>query len=156
MALAKQHLTHGHTVGGNTPTYNTWVALRRRCTEEAHHHYPEYGGRGINYDTRWDDFENFLADMGPRPEGTTLDRMDPDGNYTAENCRWATAREQVNNLRTNVVLTIGPLSLSISDWAELVGIPRSAIYPRIARGWSHVDAVCKPIDTRRCRRKSPS
>lgn len=146
------HRDHGHTMHGGinrpSPTYNTWIALRRRCTVESRDHFEDYGQRGVDYDPRWDDFCLFLEDMGVRPEGTTLDRIDVDGDYTKDNCRWATPSEQANNRTSSLLLTIGPFQLSASEWSELVGTPRSSIYPRIARGWGHVDAVCQP--SRRC------
>ncbi|QSI31455.1 hypothetical protein GNX71_18470 [Variovorax sp. RKNM96] len=127
-----------------SPTYNTWSSMRRRCSKESNHNYAEYGGRGIGYDEKWDTFAGFLEDMGVRPEGKTLDRMDPDGHYDKDNCRWATPTEQVNNLRTNHVVTIGPFSLSVSEWADLLGIGRAMIYRRLAVGWNPVKAVCIP------------
>lgn len=88
--------THGHSVGGVTsPTYNSWDAMRKRCLSPNHKAYPSYGAKGITVCERWaTSFENFLADMGVRPQGTSLDRIDSSGNYTPENCRWATALEQ--------------------------------------------------------------
>ena len=77
-----------------TPTHNSWRAMRQRCRIA-----PYYAGRGISVCERWDKFENFLADMGERPEGTTLDRINPDGNYEPNNCRWATHHEQQLNRR---------------------------------------------------------
>lgn len=92
---------HGHSVNGPdgkpTRTYHTWRAMRKRCLYPSHHRYPRYGGRGITICPEWDDFSKFLADMGERPEGRTLDRIDTDGNYELSNCRWATPKEQRAN-----------------------------------------------------------
>jgi hypothetical protein len=92
----------GHTAASGThrsPTYNSWRAMRERCTRESHPYYDTYGGRGIRVSDLWQSFAQFLADMGERPPGTTLDRIDPNGHYTPQNCRWATPAVQVWNRR---------------------------------------------------------
>ncbi len=89
---------HGHNqTGKRSPTYISWDNMIGRCNRPSQLRYKHYGGRGITYDVRWKSFANFLEDMGERPKGKTLDRIDVDGNYCKENCRWATNKEQNNN-----------------------------------------------------------
>jgi hypothetical protein len=91
---------HGHSGNGKkrkpSRTYKSWESMHWRCNDLQN---PNYGGRGITVCARWRKFENFLADMGKRPRGKTLDRIDPDGNYEPGNCRWATPTEQYFNRR---------------------------------------------------------
>src|SRR5688572_5674525 len=99
---------HGATIGGGTPEYLTWTRLRNRCHNPRHPAYADYGGRGITVCERWDSFENFLTDMGPRPGPSySIDRVDNDGPYSPENCRWATRFEQQQNQRRRVVCKLG-------------------------------------------------
>lgn len=86
-----------------SPTYHSWRMMRERCNRPNNDNYKWYGALGVTVYGPWSRFENFLADMGPRPEGMTLDRIDPFGNYEPGNCRWATASEQARNKRKSVV-----------------------------------------------------
>jgi len=92
---------HGHSLrnGKESPTYQSWRHMKYRCLNPNCSDYKNYGGRGIKVCERWMDFTNFLADMGEKPEGLTLDRINNDGNYEPGNCRWATWKEQRQNQR---------------------------------------------------------
>lgn len=109
------HKTHGMT---GSPTYRTWSAMRARCENPADDHYKWYGGRGVTVCERWSSFENFLSDMGVRPRGMSLDRIDNDGPYSPENCRWATQKEQMQNTRKSVTFE----GKTIQEWSEQLGI----------------------------------
>lgn len=96
--------THGAAKGGRrTPEYNAWSAMRRRCLSPSCKAYPNYGGRGIQICHRWSSFANFLADMGKRPPGMTLERRNNNGNYTPRNCIWASYAAQGRNRRSTVL-----------------------------------------------------
>lgn len=117
------------------PLYQTWYAMVRRCTRPTHEAYPRYGGRGILVSPEWAaSFETFLQDMGPRPPGTTLDRKDNSGPYCKDNCRWATRKQQAQNSRSSVMVTLWDTTQCISDWCAQLGLKSGTISSRIARG----------------------
>lgn len=95
-AASVARTTHGLT---GSPTYNSWRSMHSRCLNNNNPDYAEYGGRGVGICEKWKEFESFLADMGTRPQGMSLDRKDNDGNYEPSNCKWSTAKEQANNRR---------------------------------------------------------
>ena len=130
------------------PTYTTWQSMNQRCNYPAHKSYARYGGRGISVCARWADFCAFLADMGPRPAGTTLDRFpNADGNYEPGNCRWATSKQQSRNRRSSVWISHGGETLTLVEWAEKTGIKADTIAFRLRAGW--------PADEALTRRPSP-
>ena len=154
-ALAKPgNATHGMS---GTPTYSTWIAMKERCTNPEHNHYEDYGGRGITVCAHWlHSFENFLSDMGVRPEGKTLDRKDGNENYEPGNCRWATDEEQNNNRSNTRWLVIGgkkvPLTIAVRSLLRTAveeGAP--FVYKRIASGWSVERALRTPARKRSTR-----
>lgn len=132
-----QHsLSHGHSKGGVSSTYSSWANMKTRCTNPSSQDWKDYGGRGITFDPAWASFEKFLADMGERPPGMTLDRKDNDGNYSKANCRWATQKEQARNSRTNRLITFGGKTQPMATWCEELGIPYDRTRTRLRRGWA--------------------
>ncbi len=115
------------------PEYNSYRAMKGRCLNKNNDRYKNYGDRGITVCDRWlNSFENFFEDMGPRPDGTTLDRENVNGNYEPSNCRWATRYEQINNKSDNVKICLYGVTLNIAQWASVLEIPRNRIYGRLA------------------------
>jgi hypothetical protein len=125
-------------------TYNSWTAMKSRCKDISK---PYYHGRNITYCERWNDFKNFLADMGERPDGMTLDRIDSNGNYEPSNCKWSTNKEQSTNRRNNVFLEFGGKRQTVMDWSRETGFSFAVIHQRIKLGWTVERALTQPIDT---------
>jgi hypothetical protein len=117
-----------------------------RCENVNTDGYKRYGGRGIRVCDRWRfSFESFLADMGPRPDDTSIERIDNNGNYEPGNCRWATSKEQANNRSSTRLVTIGNETMSLSEWADRNKIPYKLVRSRVhERGWDPVRAVTDP------------
>jgi hypothetical protein len=123
--------THGQT---RTPVYRVYRAMIDRCYRKTCKEYHYYGGRGIQVCDRWKDYANFLADMGERPKGYTLERRNNDGDYTPENCYWATRREQGQNKRSNVRAVVFGEDLVAAEIARRYGVPRWTVIRRIKAG----------------------
>lgn len=123
--------------------------MRQRCNNPRDSAFRRYGGRGIRVCERWDaDFAAFAADMGPRPEGTTVDRIDTDGPYSPGNCRWATDAEQARNKRNNRKLTIDGVTKCLTEWERESPVTYLAILYRLRTGWSVEDAIRLPAGAR--------
>jgi len=146
-----KHESHGHAphvnCGFRSLEYQTWVNMIARCTNEKHISYPHYGGRGIKVCDRWmNSFIAFYEDMGPRPTSKhSIDRIDYDGNYEPDNCRWATLKEQMRNRPGNHHVTANGQTLTVVEWAEKLGVNADALYIRLKKGWSHERVVNEPV-----------
>lgn len=132
------NLKHGATLGGTTaPAYDTWKSLRQRCLNPNNSRYASYGGRGIKVSDSWSDFSAFLADMGPRPSPQhSLDRVDVNGDYCKENCRWATRLEQMSNLQSTKYVDVDGRRMSIPELSRELGIAKNTLRNRVLSGWS--------------------
>lgn len=128
---ATKYRKHGYV---GTPTYKSWMSMRQRCECEANRSYKYYGAKGISYDARWSVFENFLEDMGKRPEGKTLDRINNGAWYSKENCRWATYKEQARNRTNNVFCVHEGKEMTIAEYAEKENISHSGATKRFKSG----------------------
>lgn len=133
--------------GCRLPEYRIWCHAIRRCHDPRDAAFPRYGGRGIVVCQRWrTNFANFLADLGSRPSTKhTLDRIDNDGPYSPENCRWATQKQQARNTRRNIVLTFQGKTQCLSAWAEEIGIRVGTLWNRIKVGYSVEEALMRPL-----------
>lgn len=128
----------------NTKTYSSWSCMIQRCTNPKHKGYKRYGGRGIKVCDAWLDFNEFYKDMGERPAGCTLDRIDVNGNYEKENCRWADNKTQHGNKTNSFKITYNVETHTLSEWARILGIPRNTLNNRLKRGkWSIEEAFEK-------------
>jgi hypothetical protein len=125
---------HGHASRGKkSPTYFSWASMRRRCTLKSHRQYKDYGGRGITVCARWMVFANFLADMGERPIGKTIDRIDGDKGYEPSNCKWSTRLEQNQKRRGNVYVEYLGKTQTLKQWARELGINYKTLHKRAMR-----------------------
>lgn len=139
---ARASRTHGMS---DTKVHYAWSAMLQRCRNPREARYHDYGGRGISVCARWFTFENFYADMGnPPTKQHSLERIDNNGNYEPDNCKWATPAEQQNNLRNNRRLTVGNVTQTYTAWARISPVARNTIVDRIERGWEAHRAVFHP------------
>lgn len=137
---SKMNRTHGLSA---TPTFRIWCDMRRRCTNAKRRAFRRYGGRGIRVCDRWLKFENFVEDMGLRPRGMSLDRIDNNGNYEPSNCRWATRKQQTLNSPTTRWIEFGGERLCLTDWARKLGMTESGLHFRL-KNWPMEKALTTP------------
>lgn len=136
-------------MGRDAFTYGSFSAMKARCYDKNHQAYPYYGGAGIAVCERWlgaGGFARFLEDMGPRPAGHTLDRVEGAHGYSPANCRWATKEEQANNKRDNVVLRLDGLSMTVAQWARRLEMTEATIRLRLRKGATPEVALNKDTD----------
>lgn len=142
---ADRSKTHGLS---HTRTYKIWWGMISRCYNKGNTSYPWYGAVGVTVCGRWrgtSGFENFLADMGEAPDRLTIERKLSSGNYTPDNCCWATAGEQAKNKRDTVMLTVDGVTKCMADWAREYGVALKTLWYRIDKGWPHDRAVKTPV-----------
>lgn len=137
--------THGYTA---TPTHKTWLNMKNRCLNPNATGFRHYGGRGIKMCDRWLKFSNFLADMGEKPPGLTLERINVDGDYSLKNCKWATIEEQSRNTTRNRFITFEEETRTLKDWAKINNINYSTIRHRLNSGWSVEKTLTVPARTK--------
>lgn len=135
----KSKLTHGLS---STAYYKAWFGMLQRCENKNHTAWKRYGGRGIKVCERWHAFENFLADMGQRPEGATIERVENNGNYEPGNCCWATRSEQQNNRSTNRIVEVDGIKMTFAQAAKKFNIEYGTARSRLKSNWS-VDTAFK-------------
>lgn len=142
----KDHHNYKHGNCGKyhkTGAYKSWLSMIGRCNPANSDQYPAYAGSGISVCDRWaKSFESFLADMGPRPDGCTIDRIDPSKNYEPNNCRWATTREQALNRRNVIFTSVRGEDLCLHDISKKYGIPSTTINRRYSQGLRGEDLIC--------------
>ena len=140
--MGTKHGYHG------TPTYISWMSMKARCQNPRHPAYPYYGGRGIRVCREWQDFVGFLEDMGERPDGHELDRIDVNDDYKSSNCEWSTESVQQSRLRSNKFLEYDGKRLTYSQWARELGIEPNVIAARAHDGWSAEAILTTPVTQR--------
>lgn len=145
-------IRHGHTANGVwSEEYKSYVCMRGRCLCPTNNRYASYALKGITICQRWLEpngkgFLNFLADLGPKPSpDCSIERKDPTGNYHPENCCWIPNAQQAKNKRNTIYITAMGKTQCSAAWAEETGIPNATIKARLRRGWTHHDAVTKPV-----------
>ncbi len=142
IATGHRNRTHG---GTGSIEHKVWLAMHGRCYNKNNHKYKDYGGRGIIVVPEWHDFTVFLSGIGPRPSSKhSIDRIDVNGPYSKENCRWATASEQARNRRNSILLTHDGETHSLPDWADIKGVDYHVFAGRYKLGWTTEKILTTP------------
>jgi hypothetical protein len=137
-----------HSMCGSAE-YAIWSQMKYRCSTPTADGWDDYGGRGVKVCDRWNEFVNFITDMGSRPSDKhSLERRDNNGDYEPDNCYWATRKQQARNKRNNRLLTVDDKTQTLAAWAEESGIAYLTIFYRLKRGWSGKDAVSTPVENK--------
>lgn len=141
--LARDRMsTHG--ASKTDPRYAIWANMIMRCENEKNPSYKFYGARGIQVCEQWHDFLIFCADVGERPKGLQLDRIDNDGNYEPNNCTWVTPKQNSRNRRDSHYLSLNGVRHTIVEWVEVLDVPERRLRGRVSLGWSDEDILTKP------------
>lgn len=136
--VPKTHGKHG------SRTWNIWANMRQRCSNPNASGWDDYGGRGIRVCSEWQSFEAFYADMGDVPDGYSIERIDANGHYCKDNCKWIPRALQARNTRQSHVIEFGGKTLPLVEWAEKLGMKYYTLHSRIKRGWSVERALTAP------------
>lgn len=126
-------------------TYRSWNSMMKRCYSRNSNRFHSHGGRGIVVCDRWHTFSNFVEDMGERPQGLSIDRINNNGNYEPGNCRWATPKEQARNTRRSIMIEYDGQTKSLPEWCEILGLNYKSILARVENGWNHKEALTTPV-----------
>jgi len=150
-ALLRVNTTHGYAAHGQSKTYRAWRSIKERTLCPHNSAWDDYGGRGIKICDRWLKFENFLEDMGDCPHKMTVDRIDVNGDYTPENCRWATFKTQNNNKRSNILVTFNGETKTLSQWADTIGVPYMYFWKKYRQEHVQIDKIQQMYAEHCCR-----
>ena len=148
LLISRPKQVHGTYLASRTPEYKAWYGMVKRCTDSNHQAYRNYGGRGIYVCERWlgaEGYGNFIADMGSKGKDQSLDRIDNDGPYSPENCRWTSMQVQSNNRRCNLLFEYHGQKKTLADWSRIVGISDNTMRERLKAGWPISDVIGKPL-----------
>jgi len=123
-----------------------WASMRARCNNKNSQNYKFYGARGIKVCGRWDkSFKAFYEDMGSKPDGHSINRVNNDGNYEPSNCEWSTAKNQMNNMQGNHNITFKGITKTLTEWSEKFGLKSPTVRRRLKKGWSVANALTMPL-----------